>query len=70
MNLAADRLRLVALTRTLRIRWESTRDQWHDTRAEEFERTYLSDLEAGVENTVGVIEKLDGLLTQLRRDCE
>ncbi|MBN8246982.1 MAG: hypothetical protein J0L84_06005 [Verrucomicrobia bacterium] len=70
MNLTADRMRLVALTRTLRVRWESTKDQWRDDQAHEFERTYLANLEAGVENTVGIIENLDALLTQLRRDCE
>lgn len=70
MNLTADRMRLVALTRALRVRWELTKDHWRDDQAREFERTYLADLEAGVENTVSVIEKLDRLLTQLRRDCE
>jgi hypothetical protein len=70
MNLTADRMRLTALTRALRIQWEQTKDHWRDDQAREFERTYLMDLEAGVENTVGTIEKLDALLTQLRRDCE
>ena len=70
MNLTADRMRLTALTRALRIQWEQTKDHWRDDQAREFERTYLTDLEAGVGNTVGTIEKLDSLLTQLRRDCE
>ncbi|MBL9176108.1 MAG: hypothetical protein JNL10_21375 [Verrucomicrobiales bacterium] len=70
MNLTADRMRLSSLTRALRIQWDQTRDHWRDDQALDFERTYLMDLEASVENTVGTIEKLDALLTQLRRDCE
>lgn len=70
MNLTADRMRLTALTRALRVRWDQTKDHWRDDQARDFERTYLLELEAGVENTVGVIDKLDRLLTQLRRDCE
>lgn len=70
MNLTADRMRLTALTRALRVRWDQTKDHWRDDQARDFERTYLVELEAGVENTVGVIEKLDRLLTQLQRDCE
>ncbi|MFO1460262.1 MAG: hypothetical protein U1G08_12720 [Verrucomicrobiota bacterium] len=63
-------MRLSSLTRALRIQWDQTKDYWRDDQALEFERTYLMDLEAGVENAVGTIEKLDTLLTQLRRDCE
>jgi len=70
VNLTADRMRLISLTRALRVRWDHTKDHWRDDQAHEFERKYLVELEAGVENTVGVIEKLERLLTQLRRDCE
>ncbi len=70
MNLTADRMRLSALTKALMVKWSATKDSWRDDRAREFEQTFLMDLEAGVDNTVGVIEQLDDLLTRLRNDCE
>ncbi|HAB16676.1 MAG TPA: hypothetical protein DCE44_09525 [Verrucomicrobiales bacterium] len=63
-------MRLVALTKALLVKWASTKDHWRDDQARQFEQTYLVELEAGVENTVGVIEQLDEMLTRLRSDCE
>ena len=68
--LGANRMRLAALTQALLVKWGETRDSWRDERAEQFERTYIVELESSVENSLGVIEELDELLTQLRSDCE
>lgn len=70
MNLTADRMRLAALTKSLLVKWAWTKDYWRDDQARQFELTYLVELEAGVDNTVGVIEQLDELLSRLRSDCD
>jgi hypothetical protein len=70
VRLGANRMRLAALTQALLVKWGETRDTWRDDRAEQFERTYVVELASGVENSLGVVEKLDELLTQLRSDCE
>lgn len=64
------RNQLVSLTKELLRGWDDTRQVWQDTKAEEFERTYLIDLESSVNRALYGIEKLDAMLTKIRRDCE
>ena len=68
--LTANRMRLAALTKALLVKWDATRDSWRDTRAQQFEKTYLAELETGLGSTLGVVEELDELITKLRSDCE
>lgn len=60
----------MTLTKDLLRSWESTQHVWRDQKAEEFERRYLKEMESGVNRAVHGMEKLDGILTQLRKDCE
>ena len=69
MNLS-NRHRLAGLTRNLLSEWERTRELWRDDRAEEFERTYLKDLESSVNRAVHSMEKLDAIMAKVRKDCE
>lgn len=52
------------------LRWDDTKSYWRDSKSEEFERRYLSELGPRVEKSVEIIEKLDELLTKVRKDCE
>ena len=70
MNLSGSRSRLAALSKELHLRWVETRYSWRDSKAEEFERRFMDDLLARVEKTVTVVEKLDQLLSKVRKDCE
>ena len=70
MNLAGNRSRLSAITKELLFRWQETKNYWKDAKAEQFERKYLEELTVRVEKTVTVIEKLDEVLTRVRKDCE
>lgn len=70
MNLAGNRSRLSAITKELLFRWQETKNHWKDAKAEQFERKYLDELTVRVEKTVTVIEKLDEVLTRVRKDCE
>jgi hypothetical protein len=62
--------RLEAITKDLRMRWYQTKDSWGDSKCQEFEREYLQELFAAVDKAVGVIDKLDKLMTKIRKDCE
>ena len=70
MNLSANRSRLSAISKELSHRWRETKNHWRDARSEQFERKYLDELMVRVEKTVTVIEKLDEILTRVRKDCE
>jgi len=70
MSLSGSRSRLAAISKELALRWSETTNDWNDTKAQEFERRYLSDLLARVEKTVAVVEKLEQILSTVRSDCE
>jgi hypothetical protein len=63
------RNQLMTLTKDLLRGWEQTRQTWKDQKAEEFDRAYMKELESSVNRAVHGMEKLDGLLTKVRKDC-
>ena len=70
MNLSGNKSRLVAATKELMLRWDETRNYWRDSKSQEFDQFYLSELRLQVDKAVTVIEKLDELLKKVRSDCE
>jgi len=70
MSLSGSRSRLSAISKELAIRWRETKNYWRDSKSQEFEQRYMDELLARVDKTVTVIEKLDKLIEQVRRDCE
>jgi hypothetical protein len=70
MNLSGSKNRLVALTKELSNRWEDTKNHWRDAKSQEFEQRYLVELFANVDRTITVMEKLNEVLTKVRKDCE
>ena len=70
MSVANDGTRLATTTKELSLRWQETCECWKDAKAAEFDKTYMEELQANVDTAVTVIEKLDKLLTKIRKDCE
>jgi hypothetical protein len=70
MNLGATRSRLAAVTQELSLKWRETKNYWKDARSLEFEHRYIEELAIRVDKAVTVIEKLDVLLTKVKKDCE
>jgi hypothetical protein len=70
MSLSGNRSRLAAVTKELSMRWQETRNYWHDTKSKEFDQRYLQELFANVDRTVTVLEKLDEVLSKVKKDCE
>ncbi len=62
--------RLSAITKQLYLDWQQTKTLWDDAKSQEFEQKYLQELFATVDKSVAVIDQLDKLVTQVRRDCE
>ena len=70
MSVRTNGIRLSMVTKELVLKWRATREDWDDAKSAEFERTYIEELEASVNSAVIVIEKLDKLLTKIKKDCE
>jgi hypothetical protein len=70
MNLSGNKGRLTGLTREISLRWSETKEHWRDARSEEFDRRFMQELNASVNRTVMIVDKLDELLKKVRSDCE
>ena len=70
MSLAGSKSRLSAVTKELLVKWRDTKNYWRDAKSREFEHRYLEELFAEVDKSVTVIDKLDEILTKVRKDCE
>jgi hypothetical protein len=70
MNLTGNKSRMTALERDIALRWEDTKQHWHDAKSEEFERRFMQELFPHVNQAVTAVEKLDELFKQIRKDCE
>ena len=54
----------------LMLRWQECRAQWDDVQAEQFEETYLFNLESDLKVAGSAMDQLSVLLQQAKRDCE
>ena len=70
MSLSGSRGRISAITRELWARWQDTKASWRDDRSAAFERQYLQELLIQVDKSVTVMEKLDELMSRVRKECE
>lgn len=50
--------------------WSHVKSSWRDTKALEFERTYMEKIPEVIAPARTVIEEIDLLLRKVRNDCE
>jgi len=65
----ASQNRLAGLTRQLLAEWERTKQSWSDAKSLEFEKRFLDDLMANVNQAVANIDALERVLAKIHRDC-
>jgi tRNA uridine 5-carbamoylmethylation protein Kti12 len=70
VNLRNNGTRLAMVTKELVAKWNETKEYWKDAKSEEFEKKYIDELQASVDNAVIIIEQLDKIITKIRKDCE
>jgi hypothetical protein len=70
MSMSGNQGRLVGLTRDILLEWTETKNYWHDTKSEEFERRFMDELSIHVNRAVMVLEQMEELLKKVRKDCE
>jgi hypothetical protein len=61
--------RLTHALKTLRERWEGTKEHWSDQVARDFEKNHLIPLETQSNNAARGMEKLAEIFAKLRHDC-
>lgn len=54
----------------LSLRWQATKQDWDDSVAESFEKTYLEPLELALRQAIGAMDQAAAALSRVRSDCE
>jgi hypothetical protein len=62
--------RLAGLTKELRTEWAQTKYYWNDAKSAEFEKRFLDELFAGVNQAINHIDTFERILTKIHDDCE
>ena len=61
---------LLGLTKQLRADWEDASQSWTDAKSLEFDKRFLGELMAAVNQAVVNIDALERVISQVRHDCE
>jgi hypothetical protein len=69
VNLSTGWTELSSALKELRLLWEETKTEWHDSVSQDFEENHLAPLEAQVVATLRAIDRLAPDLIQAQRDC-
>ena len=70
MSLGACDAKLSTATRELSNRWSQTSAEWRDQKRDEFDRTYMMELQACVESARRAMGELAEVIAMIRKDCE
>jgi hypothetical protein len=54
----------------LMLRWDSTKSDWSDDVAVEFEKNYLEPLELALRQAVSAMDQMAQILSRVDRDCK
>lgn len=70
MNVSANGHALATATTKLMREWSQTRAHWRDSKADEFERKHLLELQTRVDRAGAVLEQIEKIVKQVREQCE
>ena len=67
---SAGGARIVGLTRELLNKWNQSKDSWRDSKALEFEKKFMNELEATASHASTGMENLERIIRNIRNECE
>ncbi len=70
MSLSSTRMKIQKSTRELRMRWDSSREQWNDSVSQRLEAEYIEPLERTVVSVCEAMEAMNDVIARVQRDCE
>ena len=62
--------RLLGLTKELHAAWDHTKQSWNDAKSDEFEKRFLDELFAAVNQAMTNIDTLERILSKIHDECE
>jgi len=62
--------RIVGLTRELLTKWNQTKGAWRDSKALEFEKRFMDELDASANHASTGIDNLERIIRNIRSECE
>jgi hypothetical protein len=69
MNLSSGWIELNSSLKTMRLRWEEVKTDWHDTVCRDFEKNHWIPLESQVVSTLRAIDRLAPVLAKAQQEC-
>jgi hypothetical protein len=69
-DIAAGAGRLQDSVKSIKLRWEETKDVWNDVRRAEFDETYMEPIEPQVRMTLEKLRKLATVFHQACQECK
>jgi hypothetical protein len=70
MSVADGRNTLARASKDLFNRWGELQAVWSDAQSQEFEKTYLQQIEQDVRAALGALDHMNQVLQTLEHDCE
>jgi len=67
---SAGGARIVGLTRELLNKWNRSKDSWRDSKALEFEKKFMDELESSASHASSGMENLERIIRNIRSECE
>jgi hypothetical protein len=69
VNLSTGWTELNSALKTMRLRWQEVKTDWHDAVCLDFEENHWTPLEAQVVSTLRAIDRLAPILAKAQQDC-
>lgn len=69
MALSGGWIELNSALKTMRLRWEDVRTDWHDAVCRDFEKDHWTGLESQVVATLRAIDRLAPILAKAQQEC-
>ena len=69
MNLSTGWIELNAALKTMRLRWEEVKTDWHDAVCRDFEENHWLPLETQCLSTLRAIDRLAPILARAQQEC-
>ena len=70
MSLTDSKGALSRAAKDLFARWNDVKGVWADAQSEEFEKTYLIQIEQDVRSALGALDQMNQVLQKIEHDCE
>jgi hypothetical protein len=69
VNLGSGWIELNSALKTMRLRWDEVKNDWHDPVSGDFEENHWTPLESQVVATLRAIDRLAPVLAKAQQDC-